>query len=109
MVFDLENLQSLHLSGLFDDSHGFTNGPYLDASFWEPKGLAFLERSLNNCNILLIADSRNNVIRALDTYTRLSTTWYGPLDKVNPEIRDLVNISSMLNSLLEVKLKVDQL
>jgi hypothetical protein len=93
MAFNMDNLQSFHFAGPLDGSRGFTNGAYIDASFWAPKGMAFLERSMNSSKVLLVADSNNNAIRAIDTDSRIVTTWFVPLDKINPELVNPVSVS----------------
>ena len=57
-----------------------------NARFNVPTGLAFLERSLNASRILLVADSGNGVIRAVDTATHVVSTWFAPRDTVAPEL-----------------------
>ena len=57
-----------------------------NARFNVPTGLAFLERSLNTSRMLLVADSGNGVIRAVDTITRVVSTWFAPRDTVSPEL-----------------------
>jgi hypothetical protein len=58
----------------------YTDAYYTAARFNVPMGLAFLERTLDAGRVLLIADSGNGLIRALDTTTRIVTTWFAPMD-----------------------------
>lgn len=87
MVFDLDNYESYPLAGDFMSGlKGSTNGVYGDARFWEPKGLAFLEKNMNTSNLLLVADSKNGLIRVVNVDQKKVDTWFKPLDKISPEI-----------------------
>ena len=81
-AFNLETLQRVHVAGdiIAGGGAGYTDGYYTGARFKNPMGLSFLERSMEAGRVLLIADSGNGVIRALDTTTRVVTTWFAPLD-----------------------------
>ena len=46
--------------------------------FSTPMGIAFLEDTSAHSQVLLIADSGNHRIRALDTATGITTTWFEP-------------------------------
>ena len=92
-AFNLDTLQSIFIAGAVDASSGYTDGFYSTAQFDGPTGLAFIERTMDQGRVLLIADSGNAVIRALDTETRMVSTWFAPLDKVNPELSQPNGIS----------------
>lgn len=79
-AFNLETLQRVHVAGdiIAGGGAGYTDGYYTGARLKMPTGLSFLERSMEAGRILLIADSGNGVIRALDTTTRVVTTWFAP-------------------------------
>jgi len=101
MVFNLENYESYLLTGDgISGAKGSTNGDGSVARFWEPRGLAFLERNMNTSNLLLVADSRNNLIRSIDLTTKVVSTWVQTYDKVQPEFLNPValSVSSVLSA-----------
>ena len=81
-AFNLETMQRVHVAGdiVVGGSAGSTDGYYTGARFNAPMGIAFIERSMDAGRVLLIADSGNGAIRALDTTTRIVTTWFAPMD-----------------------------
>ena len=82
---------------------GFQNAFATGALFNVPMGIAFLERNLNSSRILLVADSGNGAIRAVDTVTRVVATWFAPLDTVQPELSTPVSVAvSGQNSIVYV-------
>ena len=93
MAFNLENLRSFLVAGDLSGFTGSSDGSYPDASFKQPKGLAFIERSLNSSRHLLVADAGNGLIRMVDTDTRVVSTWFRPIDHVTPELVTPVAIS----------------
>lgn len=95
--YNIENKKSYIVAGDIAGSRGKSDGAYTAASFWAPRGLAFLERSMSSNRMLLIADSKNNMIRVLDTDTRSVSTWFSPLDKITPEIVNPIGISVALD------------
>jgi len=98
IVFDLENYESRPLTGdIIGGTRGSNNGDISIARFWEPKGLAFLERNLNTSKTLLVADSKNNLIRAVDLDKGVVSNWFRPLDKTTPEFSGPVGISVSSN------------
>jgi hypothetical protein len=72
---------------------GYQDAYGASALFKVPMGLAFLERDLNTSRVLLVADSGNGVIRAVDTTTRIVQTWFAPRDTVTPELSAPVGLS----------------
>ena len=97
VAYNIEKKRSFLVAGDISGAKGRGNGAYTAASFWAPKGLAFLERSMRSNRMLLIADSKNNLIRILDTDTRSVSTWFSPIDKITPEIDNPVGISVALD------------
>jgi hypothetical protein len=95
--YNIEKKKSYLVAGDMSGGRGRTDGAYTSASFWAPRGMAFLERSMSSSRMLLIADSKNNMIRILDTDTRSVSTWFSPQDKVTPEIVNPVGISVALD------------
>ena len=72
---------------------GLQNGYGSYALFKGPRGLAFLERSLNASRLLLVADAGNGVLRAVDTVTHVVSTWFAPQDTVAPEMLTPVGLA----------------
>ena len=97
MGYNLVNKLSYPIAGDIGGSKGKIDGANSAASFWAPKGLAFWERSISGKN-LLIADSKNNLIRVLDTESRVVSTWFKPQDKVTPEFVEPVGLSVALDN-----------
>ena len=94
MAFNLDNLQSYLVAGDPAGFPGHLDGTFTDASFFRPKGIAFMERAMNSSRMLLVADSGNNLIRVVDTETlRTVSTWFKPLDHVKSELENPVAIS----------------
>ena len=100
MVFDLQNLQSNVVAGSLSQTggKGRLDGSFPDATFNMPRGLAFLEKSMNSSKMLLVADSGNGLVRVIDTDSRLVSTFFSPLDKVAPELVAPISISVALSS-----------
>jgi hypothetical protein len=88
LVFSVENpvQVSTLLAGDVAGQSGLQNGYGSAALFSAPMGLAFLERDMAASLILLVADSGNGALRAVDTSTRLVKTWFAPLDRVQAEL-----------------------
>jgi hypothetical protein len=93
MAFNLVNLKSFLVAGDLGGDKGSSDGDNAAASFWAPRGIAFIERSMGASKMLLIADSKNNLIRVLDTDTKTVSTWFRPQDKLTPEMTNPVGIS----------------
>ena len=72
---------------------GYADGYGASALFRAPMGLAFFERALGASRVLLVADSGNAAIRALDTVTRSVQTWFAPQDSVTPELSTPVSVA----------------
>ena len=83
---DTPTQTSVLLVGDIAGKSGYTDAFGSNAHFRVPLGLAFLERSLNASRVLLVADSGNGMIRAVDTVTRVVSTWFKPQDTVSPEM-----------------------
>ncbi len=95
MVFSVENpgRAGTLLAGDVSGQSGTQNGYGGSALFSAPMGLAFLERNMAASLILLVADSGNGVIRAIDTSTRMVKTWFTPLDRVQPELSTPISLA----------------
>jgi len=95
VVFDLQNFESYPLVGDFMNGvKGAVNGYFTDARFWMPRGLAFLQQSTNvTDNLLLVADSNNKMIRAVNVEERMVSTWFQSLDMISPELSSPIGIS----------------
>jgi cysteine-rich repeat protein len=91
MGFNLENFRSVLIAGDAGGFSGMSDG-FPDASFFAPRGLVFLEKSLNASKLLLVADSGNNRIRVIDTDTRVVSTWFAPMDQLQPELVEPIGL-----------------
>jgi hypothetical protein len=94
--YDLESRQAFFLAG--SGAKGSGDGKSVYATFWAPRGLAFLDQSDSANVLLLVADSKNHMIRVIDTTTYSVTTWFKPLDKINPELSNPVGLSVSIDS-----------
>jgi hypothetical protein len=94
-MFSIENptQERVMVVGDIGGTAGYKDASAGSALFNTPMGLAFLEYSLNSSRTLLVADSGNGVIRAVDTVTRSVQTWFAPRDTVTPEMSTPVGIS----------------
>ena len=99
MVFDLQNYQSNVVAGSLNGIAGSLDGNYPYATFRAPQGIAFLEKYMNSSKMLLVADSGNARLRIVDTDARVVSTWFEPLDKVNPEMVAPVFINVAMTAL----------
>ena len=91
-VFNMDNYESRIVAGSPAGMSGYQDGSTY-SKMWEPMGIAFLEDSISQNVHLLIADSKNRVIRQYDASSGAMSTWFAPQDRSAPEMVNPVSVS----------------